>query len=290
MSHVRSTGVSVLFFPLPVFLVFRSSTCGMLTHFQIGYHLQSYTTSNAPFHRAIMESGGATARATLSPSHPRTEGQFKDFLIACGIQPDQVAPDQVFPLLRSLPLETILAASSSVFARYQDPIRWPFQPVIEKSRPGSGGGDDDGGVISDLPINTFRRGAHLRIPVLAGFNTNEGTVFTPPGIETNDDFLARFLLMIPNLDSSDLQRLSALYPDPATKPSSPYTRVPPGFGRQWARYEAAYAHYAYICPVLQTGHFYSGGGDDGDDGGNPPPVWIYRKQLSPRPRFPIFTV
>lgn len=231
-----------------------------------------------------MESGGATARVTLSPSNPRTERQFKEFLAGCGIQPDQTPADQIFPLLRSLPLETILAASTSVFARYQDPIRWPFQPVVERPRAGGQEGEE-GGLIGDLPIRTFRGGDHLRVPVLAGFNTNEGTAFTSPRVETDDDFLAKFVALLPGLNPSDLQQLSALYPDPATYPSSPYARVPPGFGRQWARYEAAYAHYAYICPVLQTGHFYSGGGGggDGDGGGDPPPVWIYHFAALSRP-------
>lgn len=267
----------------------------------VGYHLQSYSSSStaAPFHRAIMESGGATARATLSPSHPRTGAQFREFLSACGIQPDQTTPaGDVFARLRSLPLETVLAASSSVFARYQDPIRWPFQPVIDRSRGaagGGGGGSGEGGLLGDLPISTFRGGDHLRVPVLAGFNTNEGTAFTSPRVETNDDFLAKFVALVPGLNTPDLQRLSSLYPDPATYPSSPYARVPPGFGRQWARYEAAYAHYAYICPVLQTGHFYSGssssssgGGNDGNDGDDdnnttPPPVWIYHFAALSRP-------
>ncbi|ROW17297.1 hypothetical protein VPNG_01088 [Cytospora leucostoma] len=259
----------------------------------IGYHLQSYTTTDSPpFHRAIMESGGATARATLSPNHPRTEAQFREFLIACGIQPDQIAADRIFPLLRSLPLGTILAASTSVFARYQDPIRWPFQPVIERT--GGQRGDGEVVIIRDLPISTFRRGDHVRIPVLAGFNTNEGTVFTSPAVETNDDFLRKFTAMIPDLTAADLQRLAALYPDPVADPSSPYARVPPGYGRQWARYEAAYSHYAYVCPVLQTGHFYSGGNgnsdnsddhsdEDEDEDDDPPPVWIYHFAALARP-------
>ncbi|KAK7746890.1 hypothetical protein SLS53_002078 [Cytospora paraplurivora] len=246
----------------------------------IGYHLQSYTTTDhAPFHRAIMESGGATARATLSPTHPRTESQFREFLAACGIQPDHIPADQTFPLLRSLPLATILSASGSVFARYQDPIRWPFQPVVERARDGDA-------IIRDLPIRALRRGDHAKVPVLAGFNTNEGTVFTSPAVETDDDFLRKFTAMIPGLTAADLRRLSALYPDPVADPSSPYARVPPGYGRQWARYEAAYAHYAYVCPVLQTGHFYSGGSGDNngeDEDKDPPPVWIYHFAALARP-------
>lgn len=239
----------------------------ILTQVQIGYHLQSYTSQDAaPFHGAIMESGGATARATLSPSHPRTEEQFAEFLRAAGIEPTQTRADQIFPLLRSLPLETILYASSTVFSRYQDPIRWPFQPVIE-----SPGAQD--GAVTDLPINHFRRGSHLKIPVLAGFNTNEGTVFASPRVDTGDEFLGKFATMIPGLSGADLSALAKLYPDPVTNPTSPYANVPPGFGRQWARYEAAYSHYAYVCPVLQTGHFHSDH-EESDGGGDDYPVWI----------------
>lgn len=245
----------------------------MLTRAQIGYHLQSYTSQDAPFHRAIMESGGATARATLSSSHPRTEQQFNEFLQAAGIEPTQIRADHVFPLLRSLPLETILYASSTVFSRYQDPIRWPFQPAVESFPSDKDKGSVNGDVIPDLPINHFRRGSHLRIPVLAGFNTNEGTVFASPAVDTSDEFLGKFAAMIPGLNPADFSALARLYPDPVTDPSSPYASVPPGFGRQWARYEAAYSHYAYICPVLQTGHFHSEHGESGGRGDDYP-VWI----------------
>lgn len=233
-----------------------------------------------------MESGGATARATLSSSHPRTEEQFNQFLLAAGIEPTQTPADHIFPILRSLPLETILYASSTVFSRYQDPIRWPFQPVVESLPPGGSGSDEgrNGDAIPDLPISRFRRGSHLRIPVLAGFNTNEGTVFASPRVDTGDEFLGKFAAMIPGLSAADLSALAALYPDPVTDPSSPYASVPPGFGRQWARYEAAYSHYAYICPVLQTGHFHS---DHAESSGSEDdyPVWIVSSSNSPHAPF-----
>lgn len=222
------------------------------TFIQIGYHLQSYTDpATAPFQGAIMESGGPTARATLSPAHPRTESQWREFLFETGID-TTLPPDQLFTHLRTLPLEIILRASNAVFARYQDPIRWPFQPVIESD-------GTNGNLITDLPINSFRRGKYLPIPILTGFNTNEGTMFCSPRVETHGDFVNKFTTMIPGLQASDIQALTTVYPDPVTEPNRRpyYGDVPPGFGRQWTRYEAAYAHYAYICPVLQTGHFYS---------------------------------
>lgn len=115
----------------------------------------------------------------------------------------------------------------------------------------------DDGIITALPITRFRAGQFLRIPILTGFNSHEGAVFCNPATHTTATFLSKFTTLLPALATPDLTLLAALYPDPATDPSSPYTAVPPGFGQQWARYEAAYAHYAYICPVVQTAHFYS---------------------------------
>lgn len=251
----------------------------------IGYHLQAYTDpATAPFQGAIMESGGPTARATLAPQHPRTENQWREFLDATGIQNNNnnasSSSEQTFAFLRSLPLETILRASNAVFSSYQDPIRWPFQPVIENDA-------SNGQLITDLPISSFRRGKYLPIPILTGFNSNEGSVFCSPRVDTNEQFLDKFTTMIPGLSDKDLEALCKVYPDPVTQPDDwpYYGDVPPGFGRQWARYEAAYAHYAYICPVLQTGHFYSNDDEKKSAAQPPPPIWIYNFAALSRPDF-----
>lgn len=226
-----------------------------------------------------MESGGATARATLSPQHPRTASQWREFLREAGVDAAGGGPE-LFAKLRALPLETILRASNTVFARYQDPIRWPFQPVVENDA-------RNGELITDLPIVSFRRGRFLRIPILTGFNTNEGTVFCSPRVDTNDDFVAKFTFMVPGLGHpSDQAALCQVYPDPNTtrRGNQLFGLVPPGFGRQWARYEAAYSHYAYICPVLQTGHFYSSSSTAASSA-YPAPVWVYHFAALSRPDF-----
>lgn len=106
-------------------------------------------------------------------------------------------------------------------------------------------------------------------------------------MDTNEQFLAKFTTMIPGLSNADLEELMKVYPDPAIQPDTQYGNVPSGFGRQWARYEAAYAHYAYICPVLQTGHFYSHRDScpKNREKTPPPPVWIYNFAALSRPDF-----
>ncbi|TPX07858.1 uncharacterized protein E0L32_010433 [Thyridium curvatum] len=243
----------------------------------LGHHLMHYTNSSAaPFHKAIIESGATTARAVLLPTHPRHLVQFREFLVAAGVE--KVPEAEIFSALRKLPLSTVVRASRLVWNKNVPAVTWPFQPAIDGVVPPSSstvasssspkGAKDDtittvaptnltaDPMLPDLPITSWRRGHHLRIPVITGFNTNEGTMFVPRLASTDADFRSFFRTLIPSLSDADAAALSALYPDPATAgPSSPYAAVPAGTGRQWARLDAAYAHYAYVCPVLQTADF-----------------------------------
>ncbi|KAL2021183.1 hypothetical protein VTK56DRAFT_7489 [Thermocarpiscus australiensis] len=234
----------------------------------IGHHIMHYGRSSKPppFAKAILESGATTARAVFYPTHPRHLVQFREFLIAAGAA--GLPESDIFPHLRTLPLETIVHASKVVWDKYSDSVAWPFQPVIDGPNPLASSSSINNSsnstatpLIPDLPINSWRAGKHLRIPVLTGYNTNEGTIFIPHQASSSADFRAFFQNLIPSLTPADLDELEALYPDPVADPTSRYARgVPPGKGRQWARLDAAYAHYAYICPVLQTAHFLSRAG------------------------------
>jgi carboxylesterase type B len=228
------------------------------------YYAKSST--KPPFAKAILESGATTARAVLYPTHPRHLEQFREFLVEAGVA--GAAEEDVVTALRELPAEKLGKASRAVFRRYEETVRWPFQPVIDGPNPlaeSSKGPKTNStesnstmdAVIGDLPIAAWRAGQHLQIPVLTGFNTNEGAMFVPPKAQTNEDFRSFFKTLIPQFSDADLDALEKLYPDPATDRKSPYKEVPNGMGKQWARLDAAYSHYAYICPVLQTAHFLS---------------------------------
>ncbi|KAK4216132.1 lipase 1 [Rhypophila decipiens] len=238
----------------------------------IGHHIMYYANSStpAPFHKAILESGATTARAVLLPTHPRHLIQFREFLIACNLE--GVPEEEIFARLREVPIETIAKASRSIWDLYEPSVTWPFQPVIDGPNllANSSTAADTPSIIPDLPIHSWRKGKHLRIPVLTGFNSNEGTVFVPANANTNSEFRSFFRALIPGLTAHDLDELEKLYPDPVTHLMSPYRSVPSDKGRQWARLDAAYSHYAYICPVLQTAHFLSNMTDA------KVPVYIYR--------------
>ncbi|KAI0484939.1 putative extracellular lipase [Xylariaceae sp. FL0804] len=228
----------------------------------IGHHLLNVEEGGRrppPFRRAVMESGAPTSRAVRRFDAPLHERQFADFLAACGLRPvpdDDEAnndDDDVFPRLRALPIETVARAQTEVFARYNPSLRWAFQPVI------------DGEVIRGRPIDGWRSGRWHRVPILTGFNGNEGSLYVPRGMSESAEFTDFFRTLLPQLSDADIAAIDALYPDPAVHPDSPYREdrtgtdtpggVGVGVGAQYRRVEAAYAHYAYVAPVRQTAHF-----------------------------------
>ncbi|KAK2740531.1 hypothetical protein FQN55_008874 [Onygenales sp. PD_40] len=211
----------------------------------IGHHVMHYNETAPPlFHRVMIESGAATSRAVYPYDAKLHERQFDEFLVAAGCF--GLTDNQTLPCLRSKYALTIARASSKVFNAYDKSDRWAFQPVI------------DGSIIRQAPITLWKSGKWNKVPILTGYNTNEGTSFVPSTISTSEEFLKFFQLLIPSMPTTDLNKLDALYPDPLKYPDSPYveTRNIP-VGPEFKRIQAAYAHFAYICPVRQTAHLAS---------------------------------
>ncbi|KAI2631960.1 alpha/beta-hydrolase [Hypoxylon sp. NC1633] len=230
----------------------------------IGHHLISYspanklTSSPPPFQKAILESGGSLARATFTPTHPLHEQQFQQFLAQCGL--NDTPDDKIFEELRGLSLGQINSASNAIWRRWNASLRWAFQPVI----------DGPGGIIPDLPIKSWEKGNVLRIPILTGFNTDEGAIFIPSQASDSSAMQNLMTGIVPALNKTDLNTLNTLYPDPSSDLGEKLyiTKPPTGFGTQFWRLDDAYGHYAYICPVLQAAHLAS----TAQDGG---PVYAY---------------
>lgn len=217
------------------------------------------------FNKAIMESGAPTARCVYPHTHPLHERQFQDFLthLKCAHKPEA----EILPYLRSLPFSTIRDASEATFMHYSPSVRWPFQPVI----------DGPGGMIPKAPILAWKQGDWHRVPILTGFNTNEGAMFVPISTSTSEQFKNFFRTLLP-LSEPNLQELDKVYPDPLMDPTSPYLEIRKGVGKQYKRIEAAYAQFAYIAPVIQTSQFASSSSSS-----SPPKIYAYhfRPQSTP---------
>lgn len=196
------------------------------------------------FNRVIIESGASTSRAVRPYDAPVHEAQFKDFLSAAGV-PIDLAEEQIFAFLRSQPSEIIQQAQIDVFDKYNPSLKWAFQPVI------------DGEIIPRPPLDSWRQGKWHKVPIMTGFQRNEGSLYVDKAMSKSGEFVDFFRNLLPLLSEDDLETIDKLYPDPSTTPSSPYIEDRDGVGAQYKRIEAAYGHYAYVAPVRQTAEFAS---------------------------------
>ncbi|KAL4802607.1 Alpha/Beta hydrolase protein [Aspergillus unguis] len=227
----------------------------------IGHHILNPRTQGL-FHRAILESGSPTSRAIRPYDAAIHEAQFADFL--CEVKcPSDLPESEIFPFLRSLPSKTITDAQTAVFDRYNPSLRWAFQPVI------------DGDTIPRKPLDAWGSGDWVKVPIMTGFNSNEGTMYVDKKMSDPSQFRAFWKELLPQLTSEDLGTIDRLYPDPSTIPTSPYveTREGEGLGPQYKRIEAAYGHYAYVAPARQTAHFAS------EEKANSSPIYLYNWAL-----------
>lgn len=168
-----------------------------------------------------------------------------------------MAPAEVIPGIRALPLKKLLQASFATWSECAPTVQWPFQPSID----GESLGHD--AVIPTLPIRTWTSASlPSPPPLMTGFNTSEGTLFVPATASSPTALSDFFGSLIPSLTPQDLETLESLYPPPSTYAPPPT----PKHGSQFRRLAEAYAHYGYIAPLFHSAHFVSRSGS---------PVWLY---------------
>ena len=174
--------------------------------------------------------------------------------------PVSLPESEIFPFLRSLPSSVITDAQTAVFDKYNSSLRWAFQPVV------------DGDIIPHKPLDAWTSQRWNKVPIMTGFNSNEGTMYVDKEMSHPAQFRDFWHTLLPELLPSDLDIIEKLYSDPSSDPTSPYveTRLEHGVAAQYKRIEAAYGHYAYVAPVRQTAQFASSQGV---------PVYLYHWAL-----------
>ncbi|KAI6818497.1 alpha/beta-hydrolase [Hortaea werneckii] len=222
----------------------------------IGHHITNINEKRKLFQRAVIQSGGPTSRVVHPFDSALHEKQFREFLEAVGCPKDLPECD-VMSFLRKLPEATICNAQTRVFDTYNPSVRWAWQPVIDNE------------IISRRPLDAWKSGDWHKVPIITGFNHNEGSMYVPKAMATSEEFRNFFATLLPQLGPKDLDRLEELYPDPAKDPESPCVECREGdLGPQYKRVEAAYGQYAYVAPVRQTAEL---AGSDKEQ----PPIYLY---------------
>lgn len=226
---------------------------------QIGHHILN-TNTPPLFHKAVIESGGPTSRALHPWNSTLHATQFDLFLTETGCS--SLPSASILQCLRNVSEAVIVEASNTVFAHWNPSVRWSWQPVIDDI------------LIHRRPLDAWKSGNWNKVPILTGFNHNEGTMYVPKTTSSSTQFRDFFKTLLPQLDEDELDEIDALYPDPSKDAASPYKETRDlDVGAQFKRVEAAYGHYAYVCPVRQTAHYASAPTST-------PPIYLYHWALN----------
>lgn len=126
----------------------------------IGHHIMDVNEKRQLFHKAIIESGAATSRAVHPANSQLHQVQFEKFVAEVGCDAEEES--LILPCLRQASTEAVQAAQSKVFDEYNPSLRWAWQPVL----------DDE--IISRRPLDAWKSGRWHKVPILTGFNHNEG--------------------------------------------------------------------------------------------------------------------
>ncbi|EQB54490.1 hypothetical protein CGLO_05674 [Colletotrichum gloeosporioides Cg-14] len=199
----------------------------------VGFHYQNpFTEDEKLFHQAIFQSGGPTGRSFPNASEPIIVKQYEQFLERVGCQDNGVAED-LLACLRRVDVDLIEQASTALLADYRYNGTHPFQAVSGAA------------IIPRLPSETWESGEWNHIPALTSFITDEGSMYAPTNLTTDEQAWGWLSNLYPGLDSSDRETFSRLYPDPQTDSSSPYVDAR-GQSAQFTRLTAVYGDTSYI--------------------------------------------
>lgn len=211
----------------------------------IAYHLFSYGgRDDGLFHGAIMESGGPTGTQVQTLPYYTAPVANLTAAVGCSTAQDQLA------CLRSLSQDQLYAARPSQV----------WNPLI------------DGDFLTGYPSQLMREGQFIKVPLLTGANTDEGTSFSISNINTDKELFDGLLTWRSySLSPPTIRALLHLYPnDPCNEP--PFNigncSVFPSKGLEWRRTAAVGGDMVIISGRRKMCELYTAAGGQ--------PVFSYR--------------
>lgn len=124
----------------------------------------------------------------------------------------------------------------------------------------------DGEIISKSGYQTLLHGNFLKVPVLIGTNTDEGTSFVMPGLNSSLEFMVYLKFALPTLTMDTIIELGALYPEGDPLVSAPldptYNTTPIVYpegvvGSQFPRLATLFGDVVFIGGSRITARFYA---------------------------------
>ncbi|CAL5868668.1 uncharacterized protein PFLUO_LOCUS2895 [Penicillium psychrofluorescens] len=112
----------------------------------------------------------------------------------------------------------------------------------------------DGDLVQDDTYKLFAEGKFIKVPVIFGDDTNEGTIFVPQSTNSTRDADAFIKDQFPAITHSQLATINKIYLNPwQTEPF-------PNAGIYWRPAATAYGEMRYICPGIDLSSIYAAAG------------------------------
>ncbi|KAJ5840993.1 Lipase [Penicillium chrysogenum] len=112
--------------------------------------------------------------------------------------------------------------------------------------------DED--LVPDYTYRLFQEGKFIKVPVIFGDDTNEGTKFVPKSTSSVDEADTFIQNQFPAITRDHLDRINSIYLTPDQ------TKEFPGAGSYWRPASTAYGEMRYICPGIDLSSIYAAAG------------------------------
>jgi carboxylesterase type B len=112
--------------------------------------------------------------------------------------------------------------------------------------------DED--LVPDHTYALFHEGKFIKVPVIFGDDTNEGTVFVPKGVASVADADTFLQKQFPYMTQSQMTKINSIYL------TADKTETFPGAGAYWRPASTAYGEIRYICPGIDMSSVYAAAG------------------------------
>ncbi|KAJ5675840.1 Carboxylesterase type B [Penicillium macrosclerotiorum] len=112
----------------------------------------------------------------------------------------------------------------------------------------------DGDLIPDYTYRLFHQGKFIKVPVIFGDDTNEGTIFVPrntSSVNAADQFIKN---QFPRITKTHLTKINSMYL------TADQTRSFPNAGPYWRPASNGYGEIRYICPGVDMSSVYAAAG------------------------------
>ncbi|KAI9934420.1 hypothetical protein MW887_000034 [Aspergillus wentii] len=187
------------------------------------------------FHAAAAESQSFGSMLTLDES----QFAYNNLVIRTGCASD----NDTLACLRGLNVTDLQRENfNTPLPGAQKPPLYLYSPVV------------DGDLVQDYTFLLFHQGKFVKVPVIFGDDTNEGTTFVPKSVSSvaqSDRFLQS---QFPKIKLDQLRKINELYLQKNQTQSFPKA------GPYWRPASNAYGEMRYICPGIDMSHTYAKAG------------------------------